>query len=463
MWKCTKCETLNKNEHHSCFICYNIEGSDPPWWKRFLVNLTKLTSQTGSPLWWKRFLPVVLAVVVIFVLGFISANVIPVPPEPEMVTVPDVVGLSLGDARQSLRVLGLEIHTRVEHDPSVAEGVVISQSIEDGTPVELGTRIELIISRGEPVPGMVEVPDLVGLSLTDARQLLEEMGLRVHTRDDHDSEIAEGAVISQSKREGTEVELGTRIDLIVSIGPPVPEMVTVNDVTGMSLTSARRQLEEDGFIVQVNRVYHPTILRNNVINQEPSADTRREQGTRIYLTISQGPDPNVLPFVLDVWSDTFQIEDRGVTIEVPMPAGNIRRQEEDAVVVATAQYSAGVRFRHTWASIEAGVASVLAFWPGLRTTDDYNFRDRGVYLEGSVLLVLELARDLDLDDTAEVDEGYILGRREVNVTIYTKIFEYQERIVYVVLIFDEHFPDADKIPFFEAYGFGKFIEAGYLL
>lgn len=442
MWKCTKCETLNKNEHHSCFICHDAYVTEPP--------------PPPPPPWWKLLLIAALAVGLIFALVFASTNVLPDPPEPEMVTVPDVVGLSLGDARQSLRELGLEIHTRVEHDPSVAEGIVISQNIEEDTPVERGERIELTISRG---PEMVTVPDLVGLSLADAERSLEEMGLRVRTSDEYHSEIAEGVVISQNKREGTEVELETRIELTISRGP---EMVTVSDVTGMSLTSARRQLEENGLMVQVNRVYHPTILRNNVINQEPSANTSREQGTRIYLTISQGPDPNKLPFDYDAEGfETIQIVSRGVTIDVPIPL------EWDLIEESGTSYRFYRGFRWfgvggdigQFDSVEERMEEVLYSYRNRRYNVRFEIREN-TSLEGSRLLVLE--RERVLGQSATINEEHLNHRREAVILSYVMIFEYQEEVVYVILYFDETSPREEKERLFRVYGFGKFIEAGYL-
>ena len=211
---------------------------------------------------------------------------------------------------------------------------------------------------------------------------------------------------------------------------------------------------------EITQDYHPTVPRGQVSAQSIEEGAFVEEGTQIELIISQGPQPDLIPFNLEVWGgNTFRIEDRGVIIEVPIPAGNMRRQEVDVVYVGAPQYSAGVRFRN-WASIEEGVASILSYWPRLQTTVDSSFRYREANLEGSTLLVMERARVLA--DTDTIDEGYILGRREGRVVMYTKIFEYQDRIVYVILTFDEHFPDADKMPFFEAYGFGKFIEAGML-
>ena len=246
---------------------------------------------------------------------------------------------------------------------------------------------------------------------------------------------------------------------------PEPEadlgMITVPLFKGLTEADALRLIRDTGLDEgEITQDYHPTSPRGQVIAQSIEEGDFVEEGTRIELIISRGPQPDLIPFNLEVWGgNTFRIEDRGVTIEVPIPAGDLRRQEMDVVYVGAAQYSAGIRFRN-WASIEEGVASILSYWPRLQTTVDSSFRYREANLEGSTLLVMERARVLA--DTDEVDGGYILGRREGRVVMYTKIFEYRDRFVYVILTFDEHFPDADKMPFFEAYGFGKFIEAGLL-
>ena len=69
--------------------------------------------------------------------------------------------------------------------------------------------------------GLVEVPDVVGMSRVEATKRLDGAGLEPGSQDEApDDEFAEGVVIEQDPGAGTEVERGTTVDLVVSAGPP---------------------------------------------------------------------------------------------------------------------------------------------------------------------------------------------------------------------------------------------------
>jgi eukaryotic-like serine/threonine-protein kinase len=78
------------------------------------------------------------------------------------------------------------------------------------------------LSRGSAE--QVEVPRVVGLSRDEAQGRLEDAGLELGSQTDARSEeVASGVVIDQNPAEGTEVDRGTGVNVIVSAGAPAPE------------------------------------------------------------------------------------------------------------------------------------------------------------------------------------------------------------------------------------------------
>ena len=78
------------------------------------------------------------------------------------------------------------------------------------------------LSRGSAE--QVEVPRVVGLSRDEAQGRLEDAGLELGSQTDARSEeVAAGVVIDQNPVEGTEVDRGTGVNVIVSAGAPAPE------------------------------------------------------------------------------------------------------------------------------------------------------------------------------------------------------------------------------------------------
>ncbi|MGV9453816.1 Stk1 family PASTA domain-containing Ser/Thr kinase [Streptomyces sp. NPDC003635] len=168
---------------------------------------------------------------------------------PEVVKVPDLAGHRLDKARALLRDDGLEpgMVTR-EFSDSVPKGFVISTNPEAGTERRSGSAVALVVSKGAPV----DVPDVLGDSLEDARAELEEAGLkvRVAAQEVTSSEYDKGQVAALDPEAGTEVVTGDTVTLTLSKGP---EMVEVPDVVGDKVDDAKAELEAAGFEVDEDR------------------------------------------------------------------------------------------------------------------------------------------------------------------------------------------------------------------
>ncbi|MCX4509571.1 Stk1 family PASTA domain-containing Ser/Thr kinase [Streptomyces sp. NBC_01619] len=93
------------------------------------------------------------------------------------VDVPDVTGESLEDATSTLEDAGLKVRVAAErvHSPNDA-GTVATQSPVEGRQAATGDTITLTVSKG---PRMIEVPDVTGDKVDDARSELEQAGFEV--------------------------------------------------------------------------------------------------------------------------------------------------------------------------------------------------------------------------------------------------------------------------------------------
>ncbi|MFI6961107.1 Stk1 family PASTA domain-containing Ser/Thr kinase [Streptomyces sp. NPDC050255] len=93
------------------------------------------------------------------------------------VDVPDVTGQSVDDATAELEDAGLEVVVapgRVNSPED--EGNVARQSLEEGAEAAEGDTITLTVSKG---PQMIDVPDVTGKDVDDARSELEDAGFEV--------------------------------------------------------------------------------------------------------------------------------------------------------------------------------------------------------------------------------------------------------------------------------------------
>lgn len=97
----------------------------------------------------------------------------------------------------------------------------------------------------------VSVPNLIGLSEGVARTQLAREGLHISSVERRFNESPAGTVLSQDPGEGSIVSRGSGIALVVSGGT---EEFLMPDVTGLSITVARAQLEQRGLVVRIEAV-----------------------------------------------------------------------------------------------------------------------------------------------------------------------------------------------------------------
>lgn len=131
----------------------------------------------------------------------------------ERIRVPRLYGLSQRDARLSLMRNGLILGTiSFRSDTSAPTGVVIAQSISEGTPAQRESIVDVIISSGNGAP----VPDVVGLTVAEAQQILTSSGFIVANTILRNSAAFEpGTVIGQTPRADSSAATGTGVTLIV--------------------------------------------------------------------------------------------------------------------------------------------------------------------------------------------------------------------------------------------------------
>jgi serine/threonine-protein kinase len=218
---------------------------------------------------------------------------------PEIVTMPEVLGLTEEEARR-----------RLEGEPFLLEVAAVERDWSDTVPedrvqrqtpparelVAQGSEITLTLSRGvQPVT----VPDLAGRERAEAEALLAAAQLGVDVREEFsDAQPEAGRVVTQAVPPGTVVPKGTAIQLVVSRGAAT---LVVPDLRGQELDPAVEQLRALGLEVEVFRSARPQIgpFRRGdfgrVENQSPAPGDAVPRGTLVevltYDPVEEGLPP----------------------------------------------------------------------------------------------------------------------------------------------------------------------------
>ncbi|MCC0630752.1 MULTISPECIES: PASTA domain-containing Ser/Thr kinase PrkC [unclassified Clostridioides] len=134
-------------------------------------------------------------------------------------TVPNLVNMTLEEAQSAVEKEGLSLSVKSEeYSSEVDENCIISQTPEGGsTNVKEGDTINVVVSKGS---NQASVPNVVGLTLSNAKQLIEENNLKVGTvKYEYSSIYKEGTVLNQSPgANSSRVQEGDEINLYVSKG-----------------------------------------------------------------------------------------------------------------------------------------------------------------------------------------------------------------------------------------------------
>ncbi|MBR4165404.1 MAG: PASTA domain-containing protein, partial [Lachnospiraceae bacterium] len=144
---------------------------------------------------------------------------------PEPFELPDLVGWEAAAAKALLDSRGITVSFEYVIRKDVAEDLILEQDLVPKTILYKGDCIRLTVSEKEPLRN---VADVTGLSRNEAEEKLRAQGFTVLVREDYDSRIPSGCVISQDPAAGTPQDAGVRISLLVSKGPRPTQPLPTN-------------------------------------------------------------------------------------------------------------------------------------------------------------------------------------------------------------------------------------------
>ena len=198
------------------------------------------------------------------------------------VAVPGVVGQNANDAARFLQDRGFASELIVEVGSTAPAGQVLRQDPAAGSEVASGSTVVLFVAEGIQA---IEVPDVMGMTLLQATQILAQAGLEVSDEvlKEPSDEVEEDLVISTNPAPPVLLLPGTSITILVSSGP---ESVVVPSLIGLtSDTAAERLAELELVLIQpIPECDFPNDteeLVGRIMEQVPLAEEERPPGTEV--------------------------------------------------------------------------------------------------------------------------------------------------------------------------------------
>ncbi|MDY4693309.1 MAG: Stk1 family PASTA domain-containing Ser/Thr kinase [Blautia sp.] len=150
------------------------------------------------------------------------------------------------------------------------------------------------VTKQEEEDMMVEVPDLVGKTENEARELTNELHLGLQMMGEENSNQEKGKISSQDIPKGTKVQAYSTIKYYISKGA---QQVTIPDVDGRTGIDAQQMMEDMGLNVIIQKEYselddngYPIVDPGYAYYTNPEAGATVNSGDSVTLVISRGVD-----------------------------------------------------------------------------------------------------------------------------------------------------------------------------
>jgi eukaryotic-like serine/threonine-protein kinase len=199
---------------------------------------------------------------------------------------PSVIGRDVKAATQFLALKGFTVKLGpAVHSSSVLKGLVAKTNPAPGAKIAQHGTIVLFPSGG---PFAVNVPNVVNLSDTDARKLLQKAGLGLRVSQIVPNvNIPPQTVMDQDPAGGAQAPPGSAVVVEESGGP---NATTVPNVVGGTVNDARNALSQAGLSVgTIAQVADASTTPGTVVSQNPQPGSQTGAGSAVDLYIAIAP------------------------------------------------------------------------------------------------------------------------------------------------------------------------------
>ncbi len=172
----------------------------------------------------------------------------------QKISIPNVLGRDVEDARRTLTGLGLKVNCEYVKDNGLTENTVKEQDMIGGE-VEAGTVVTLTIVSGKEVR---EVPNVVGKDSATAERELNGANFSIMSYEECSSTVEAGKIIRQEPAGGSTQVFGSQVTIWVSTGPE--SVYIFFNPCGGSVNETERTLQDGGTYGNL-----PTPVRNGYV------------------------------------------------------------------------------------------------------------------------------------------------------------------------------------------------------
>lgn len=192
----------------------------------------------------------IIALASILVISIIAILVWPRTEIPVEVEVPDIVNLTIEEARAALEELGFVVgDISRELDEEIELNKIVSQDPKAKELIEEGSSINLVISDGK----YITFENYVGKNIDSVREELANTSIRIRIEYVSDISKSMGTIISQSITAGEKLNPNT-VSEVQFVVVKAPEFTIPDSIYGLDINGAKALLESLGATVRLEAI-----------------------------------------------------------------------------------------------------------------------------------------------------------------------------------------------------------------
>jgi eukaryotic-like serine/threonine-protein kinase len=194
-------------------------------------------------------------------------------------------GSTVDDVERAVQRADLQPRTDANADEfsdAVPAGAVVGLRPTPGTVLTVGAPVTVVISKG---PAPITVPNVRGMRQADAVATLNRVGLTVQVRRQFDGQTAGGRAIGTDPKAGTGLARGANVTLLVSTASVVPDVVGLSvDQARQALADAGLNSTVNQQFSGFRFLGGLAGFANRVVSQSPAPGQAVREGTTVTLT-----------------------------------------------------------------------------------------------------------------------------------------------------------------------------------
>lgn len=196
------------------------------------------------------------------------------------ITISDFYNSDSETAKTSLTSQGLSFTVNEQYSEDVGEGKVIKTDPAAGTKVEIGSTVDILISKGSEYRTM---PDYSEVPYDDVLRQAENLGLNIDAKYGFSDEIEAGYIIDCSAASNSKVSVKDKIRMTISKGPGIE----LPSIVGQSRDKITGKLDKLGVKYKVSDDFSQEAV-GTVIKSNYEEGDRVGPDDTVEMTVSKG-------------------------------------------------------------------------------------------------------------------------------------------------------------------------------